>query len=474
MVTRRAVLGGLGAGAFAPTLWAASGVASARDLIAQADLSGDVSFVVADRRTGLVLEEYNAAKLMAAASTTKAITSLYALEYLGRDYRFSTRIVATGPVQGGVVQGDLVLAGGADPTLDTDGLGVLAAKLGGAGIRGVTGRFMVWGGAIPYAAQIADDQPVHVGYNPAISGIVLNYNRVHFEWKRAGKGYELSMDARGEKFRPRAYTAQARLSNRKNPVYSYRDEGGKELWTVAAGALGKAGSRWLPVRHPDAYAGDVFQTLCRSHGINLPAPRPVSDFPGGQVVAAISSADLPTILRDMMRFSTNLTAEAVGMMASAARGAGAGLGQSGRAMSDWIEARAGIGGAGFFDHSGLNVRSRISAADMVQALRVVGAPMGVRGLMKPFDLRDDRGKKMNGGPLRIDAKTGTLDYVSTLAGYLTVPDGTELVFAIFTGDLARRKRMKESDSDKQASSAWVRRSKILQSRLLERWGALYG
>lgn len=309
----------------APPLWAAPRVQSARDLMSQADLSGDVTFAVADLRTGLVLEEHNAAKAMAAASTTKAITSLYALEHLGRDYRFSTRIVATGPVRGGVVQGDLVLAGGADPTLDTDGLGVLAAKLAGAGIRGATGRFLVWGGAIPYAAQIAEDQPVHVGYNPAISGIVLNYNRVHFEWKRADKGYDLSMDARGEKFRPRAYTAEARLSNRKRPVYSYREEGGKELWTVAAGALGKAGSRWLPVRHPEAYAGDVFQTLCRSYGINLPAPMPVRDYPGGEVVAAVSSNDLPTILRDMMRFSTNLTAETVGMMTSASRGAGAGL-----------------------------------------------------------------------------------------------------------------------------------------------------
>ena len=458
----------------APPLWAAPRVQSARDLMSQADLSGDVTFAVADLRTGLVLEEHNAAKAMAAASTTKAITSLYALEHLGRDYRFSTRIVATGPVRGGVVQGDLVLAGGADPTLDTDGLGVLAAKLAGAGICGATGRFLVWGGAIPYAAQIAEDQPVHVGYNPAISGIVLNYNRVHFEWKRADKGYDLSMDARGEKFRPRAYTAEARLSNRKRPVYSYREEGGKELWTVAAGALGKAGSRWLPVRHPEAYAGDVFQTLCRSHGINLPAPMPVRDYPGGEVVAAVSSNDLPTILRDMMRFSTNLTAETVGMMTSASRGAGAGLGHSGRAMSEWIGARAGIRAAAFFDHSGLNVRSRISAAGMVQALRSVGAPMGVRGLMKPFDLRDDKGRKVKGGPLRVDAKTGTLDYVSTLAGYLTAPDATELVFAIFTGDLARRARMKESDADKRASSAWIRRSKILQSRLLERWGALYG
>jgi D-alanyl-D-alanine carboxypeptidase/D-alanyl-D-alanine-endopeptidase (penicillin-binding protein 4) len=478
-ISRRAVISGvgagLGAGLLGPVAARAQGVASARDLVQAAGLGGEVGFAVADLRSGLVLEEYNARKPLAAASTTKAITSLYALEHLGAGYRFATRLIATGPVRGGVVQGDLVLAGGADPTLATDDLGDMAAALAKRGVRGVTGRFLVWEGAIPQAEAIAGDQPVHVGYNPAISGIILNYNRVHFAWKRAGGGYDLAMEALGERYRPRAYTTAAKLANRKTPVYSYRAEGGKEVWTVAAGALGKAGSRWLPVRQPAAYAGDVFQTLARAQGVDLPAPRPVRSLPGGAELVAHASEALPGLLRDMMKYSTNITAEAVGMTTSAARGANAAMGRSGAAMSSWLEARVGLRGVGFVDHSGLNQKSRIAPADMVQALRVLGAPMGLRGLMKPFELRDGQGRKIKGHPLRVDAKTGTLDFVSTLAGYLTAPDGTELVFTIFTGDLARRARSKDGEGGESgASGAWIKRSKILQSRLLERWGALYG
>jgi len=447
--------------------------ASGSELVRAAALGGDVSYVVADAKTGRVLEARGADEAMAPASTAKAITSLYALETLGSDYRFVTRLIATGPISGGKIQGDLILAGGGDPTLDTDGLDDLAARLAGAGVTGVTGRFRVWGGALPYAEEIAGDQPVHVGYNPAISGLILNYNRVCFEWKRAKNGYEIGMDARGSRSKPRAYTVEMALVNRRAPLFRYEQRAGKEQWSVASAALGRSGTRWLPVRDPMAYAGDVFQTLARARGVPLPKPETTRDMPGGTVIGERRSDALPVILHAMMKYSTNITAEAVGMTASAARGAGAARGASGAAMSDWLSARLGGTRARFVDHSGLGADDRISALEMVRAISLLGPGVGLRGLMKPFPLRDETGRSIQNSPLRIDAKTGTLNFVSTLTGYMTTPGGTELVFAIFTGDLARRARS-QNDEKPQGAGAWVQRSKILQSQLLIRWAALYG
>jgi len=479
-ISRRTALAGLAASAVglaAPGRLRAEATAlrlqSGAELIAAAGLGGEVTYVVADAKTGLVLEARGADRPMAPASTAKTITSLYALESLGTGYRFTTRLVATGPVAGGKVQGDLVLAGGGDPTLDTDLLAGLAAKLAAAGVTGVTGRFLVWGGALPYAPQIAEDQPVHVGYNPAISGLILNYNRVHFQWKRAQGGYQLAMDAPGEKNLPKVYTADMALAGRGGPLFGYRQAGGKEHWTVASGSLGKGGSRWLPVRLPVAYAGDVFQTLARARGVSLPAPQEVGALPGGRVIAALSSDELPKILRSMMKYSTNITAEAVGMTASVARGAPAARGRSGAAMSDWLSQRLGGTKARFVDHSGLGADNRISAQEMVRAVTLLGPKVGLRGLMKPFNLRDESGRSVKDAPMRIDAKTGTLNFVSTLTGYMTAPDGTELTFAIFTGDLARRARAKEAE-EPAGGRGWVSRSKILQSQLLSRWAMLYG
>ncbi|SOC02833.1 D-alanyl-D-alanine carboxypeptidase/D-alanyl-D-alanine endopeptidase [Rhodobacter maris] len=481
-LTRRSILcGGAVAGMTAlaaPRLARAEAQAlrplSGAELVAAAQLGGEVGYLVADARTGLVLEAMNADRAMAPASTAKTITTLYALETLGSSYRFVTRLLATGPVSGGVLRGDLILAGGGDPTLDTDGLADLAAQLVRAGVRGLTGRFYTWGGALPYAAEIAADQPVHVGYNPSISGLILNYNRVHFRWKRGQGGYALGMEAWSEKYQPTAYTIDAALANRSTPLFGYRQTGGKEHWTVASGGLNKAGSLWLPVRLPDAYAGDVFQTLARAQGCALPAPEPLRGLPAGaQMIAARQSSELPVILRSMLKYSTNITAEAVGMTASAARGANAARGASGAAMSAWLAAKLGGGKARFVDHSGLGAEDRISALEMVRAVTLLGPKAGLRGLMKPFGLRDSAGRTVEVPGLRVDAKTGTLNFVSTLTGFITAPDGTELTFAIFTGDLARRARS-QSSGEPEGSRTWVRRSKVLQSQLITRWAALYG
>ncbi|WP_444454781.1 D-alanyl-D-alanine carboxypeptidase/D-alanyl-D-alanine endopeptidase [Rhodobacter capsulatus] len=480
-VTRRGLLGGmLGTGAIlaAPAVLRAEGAAlrmmSGEELIAAARLGGDVGYVVADARTGLVLEARDGGKPMAPASTAKTITTLYALETLGPQFRFQTRVLATGPVSGGRVQGDLILAGGADPTLSTDGLADLVADLTRKGVTGVTGRFLVWGGALPYAEAIAADQPVHVGYNPSISGLILNYNRVHFEWKRAKGGYALAMDARSERYVPKVYTADVAAVARQAPLFDYRQSGGKEHWTVAASALGKAGARWLPVRLPDAYAGDVFQSLARARGIELPTPEPVKMLPGGaQVLASTASDPLPVILRSMLKYSTNIVAEAVGMTATTVRGANAARGASGAAMSDWLSGRLGGTRARFVDHSGLGGDDRIAPVEMVKAVTLLGPKVGLRGLMKPFNLRDEAGGKVKGQEIRVDAKTGTLNFVSTLTGYITAPDGTELTFAIFTGDLARRAQSRDAEQA-QGSRGWVGRSKVLQSQLITRWATLYG
>ena len=103
-------------------------VPKAADLIDKAGLGGVVAFAVLDAQTGQVLEAHNGTAGLAPASVAKAVTALYALEVLGEGYRFQTRLLAGGPVVNGILQGDLILAGGGDPGLDTDALADMAAE----------------------------------------------------------------------------------------------------------------------------------------------------------------------------------------------------------------------------------------------------------------------------------------------------------------------------------------------------------
>ena len=234
-------------------------VASAQALIARAELGGKVGFAVADAKTGLVLESGNGRTGLPPASVTKAVTALYALATLGAGHRFYTELRLSGTISSGVLQGDLILKGGGDPTLDTDRMAELAGALKAAGLREVKGKFIVDGTALPSLNEIDRDQPEHVGYNPAISGIALNFNRVHFEWKRAGGKWSTTMDARSDRYRPNVRFAKMKIASRDAPVYTYASKGQEDHWSVSAQALGKGGARWLPVRQPELYAGEVLR-----------------------------------------------------------------------------------------------------------------------------------------------------------------------------------------------------------------------
>lgn len=451
-------------------------VKGADALIAKAKLGGKVSFVVADAKTGLILETGNPLLSQPPASVTKAITALYALDVLGAGYRFKTRLMATGPVVNGRLKGDLVLVGGGDPTLDTDDLADMAAALKKAGVREVTGKFRVNASALPYVKSIDSSQPDHVGYSPAVSGLNLNFNRVHFEWKRRGDGYDIEMDARTKKYRPRVSIARMRVVNRKLPIYTYKDANGVDDWTVARRALKRDGSRWLPVRQPHLYAAEVFQTLARSRGINLPRAVVVRGAAKGTVLVEHKSANLQALLRGLLKYSNNMTAEAIGMTASVARDASVGsLKASAKKMASWSASHTGRRKSKFLDHSGLGAGSRLTAGDMVSSLVKAGPNGTLAHLLKPIALRDAKGRPVKGHPVKVHAKTGTLNFVSALAGYVTAPDGTKLAFAIFAADEKRRTGVANRDREApKGARSWNRGAKRLQQELIERWASLYG
>lgn len=458
-----------------PVHWGRQAVPSADEIIASAAISGKVAFALVDAKTGRMLESRNPLLAQPPASVTKAITALYGLRTLGPQFQFRTQLVATGPVQNGRLNEDLVLVGSGDPQMDTDTLVKLAKALKTAGVREVTGRFRVAPGALPYIAAIDPGQPDHVGYNPSVSGLNLNFNRVYFEWKRQASDYAVTMDARSDSVRPQVSVARMSIADRDLPVYTYAERRGVERWTVARTALGNGGGRWLPVRHPEAYVSEVFQILARAHGIVLRSGDPVSGSVQGQVLAEERSAELRPLLRSMLRFSTNLTAEAVGMTATIAnRGRPGSLAASAQAMNSWVEGNLGLSSPRFVDHSGLGDGSRISPRDMVTALMTQTARSELQGILKPIHLEDGQGTALGANGPTIVAKTGTLNFVSGLAGYIRTPKGRDLVFAMFSADMSRRTRIARSERERpQGGRRWTRAARRMQHDLLRRWSEIY-
>ena len=125
-----------------------------------------------------VIDELNAGRLFVPASVLKAVTVAAALEHLGTEFRWRTRLMTDGAVAGGVLDGDLVVEPGADPTWGEffdDGadepLATLAGQVRARGVTRIAGDLVVDAGRFPGRLYPLDrsfgDLPYRHGAPPA-------------------------------------------------------------------------------------------------------------------------------------------------------------------------------------------------------------------------------------------------------------------------------------------------------------------
>lgn len=99
----------------------------------------------AETLDGEVLQSHDADRVFNPASVVKLATTLWALERLGPEHRYETRIHTTGKLdpESGTLDGDLIVVGGGDPDFHQENAFGIARRLNELGIRTVKGRLLV-------------------------------------------------------------------------------------------------------------------------------------------------------------------------------------------------------------------------------------------------------------------------------------------------------------------------------------------
>src|SRR6267142_614772 len=114
---------------------------------------GAMAVVVQSLSGGGITLALNDKAPMNPASTMKLVTTYAALNLLGPAYTWSTEAFADGPIEGGVLQGDLALRGAGDPKLVIEELWLLVQKIRSFGVREIRGDLVLDRSAFDVTAE---------------------------------------------------------------------------------------------------------------------------------------------------------------------------------------------------------------------------------------------------------------------------------------------------------------------------------
>lgn len=442
-----------------------------------------IGYLVIDARTGEVVASKQPTDLFTPASAIKVPTTVAALGILGGDYRFRTQLLATGRVENGVLKGDVILRGGGDPVLTTDDYKGFVAALNAAGIKRISGRFLYDSSLYPATPYIARTHAHTVAYNPGIAALSLNFNRVKLKWTRGKEPDSLDAAAYSKtdniEIKVDFLTfgmARKRQDAPHGLILHKNGEGYK--WLLIQRARRK-GEMWLPVKRAAYHAAHVFQKFAGQNGILLPEPRPGAAPRTARVIHTHRSDPLPRIVHKVLRYSNNMAAEMVGL-AAANRLARFPLSirASSVLLAKWLQAKApesSWSGYDVHNHSGLSKDTRVSPAQMVSILKFAANQRYGResygDLLRPYFVGGGRRERGFPKHIKVLAKTGTINYVRALAGYLTARSKRRLIFALFISDyrareIAARKKLKHKPLWPRR---WLGRTRQLQRGIVRRW-----
>ena len=116
------------------------------------------------------------------ASTEKLITTWTALDLFGPTHTWPTRIYALGPLENGVLNGDLLIKGGGDPYLVIEDFWKMLGELRRLGVRDIKGRLLVDDSHFAtdeHDATAFDGQAFRL-YNTLPSALMVNFQSAEF------------------------------------------------------------------------------------------------------------------------------------------------------------------------------------------------------------------------------------------------------------------------------------------------------
>lgn len=414
--------------------------------------SHGVSVVVADLADGSVVYQKNAEQAETIASVTKLFSSAAALHYLGPDYKFRTTLWRRGEIHDGTLMGSLLVVGGGDPNIsgrfhEDDSFAIFDSWVGGLaklGIMRVSGDLVLNASAFDGLYRNPEWPPDRDSrwYQAPISALSYNDNVVIVSVGRGAiPGAPANVAINPDTDVVQALSRARTIGKAGKIRVAVSRPSGSEYVTVS-GTVPSRYFRWsvpLAIDDPPKFFGAALKSRMRAGGVELAGnvvEQPTKADGQWALVASTESELLPTIAISNKR-SQSFYAEQI-FKTLAYEKTGQGTWDQALQLGRQFLAGMGLDPSRYdlHDGSGLSANNRVSAAALVDFLRAMDKhPHGAEWRATLAISGDSDGSlrhRLLDETCRgeIQAKTGTLNGVSTLAGYAKAASGKTYVFAI--------------------------------------------
>jgi D-alanyl-D-alanine carboxypeptidase/D-alanyl-D-alanine-endopeptidase (penicillin-binding protein 4) len=390
---------------------------------------------------GTPLFERRAQRPYTPASTFKVLAAISALQTFGPNYRFTTDLRALeGSGADGTLAGDVWLVGSGDPTLTADDLRAGVGAVARAGTHRIDGALVAdasaFAGPEVNPAWVPDD--LQYDYAAGTSALSVDQGTVEFHLVPTSPGEPARILVRppGDAVAVNGTV----LTSYATSLSIERAPNQNQFIFSGHIAVGAEQSFYRPVADMPDYAGRVMRAMLAQRGISVRDGVRTGVAPmGGVVLWRHRSQPLGAIIHDMLFESNNHFAEQLLRAVGAERGVG--TEKTGGAVERSVLAREGVpqDGLHIVDGSGLAPSDRIAPISLATLLArtaqlPIGATLfsdlprvGIEGTVRWRQLTDALG--------RARAKSGHIENVNALAGYVQTRRHGRVAFAFMVNDV---------------------------------------
>jgi len=389
-----------------------------------------VGLEIMELPAGRVLFSLNGSRRFVPASVAKLITTACALDTLGADFRYQTRLIARGPIKKDRLLGDLIIVPSQDPTLDTQDLRELFAALSERKVKRIEGKLKlrtVPGGFDQFCpGWLAEDWGQD--WMPVSSNFVLDHNIA--PGRDPGRGWPVTTRSLADE---QSALARSLLSSNLAPAWVSFDPGTKSATVYRSPFPSMSASGGAVVANPDEYNLAAATTILRSMGLQVESRSLARSESDDEPLSEIVSKPLTEIIKTTLHESDNLYAQqllrTIGAVSRSARaGEEVPLEESGLSrLRDWL-ANIGVHPSEvvLFDGCGLSRKNCVTPHALNMVLKHMAGP-NLDGAYLGL-LRQDGNPNSQHSSFRF--KTGAMDCVRCVTGIARTAAGDGLAVSV--------------------------------------------